>query len=165
MPAKASAQSTKRCSIGSSFLPVLVLEDDLGPAHADLEALAPEHLDQDDELEFAAAPDDEAAAGLRFLDLDGHVLEGLLAQALEELDRLDVLALLPGERRGVDEEAHGDGRLVDDDARQGLGRVARADGVADVHVLDAGEDDDVARFGAVGLDELEARRRSAAWRR
>ncbi len=139
------------------LLPVLEPEDDLGPADADLEVLAPEHLDQDDELEFPPAPHDEPALDLRLLDLDRHVAKGFLSQALEELHGLDVLALEAGEGRGIDRKEHGDGRLVDDDPRQGLRGFARADGIPDVNVFYPRKDDDVAGFGAFGLDQLDPR--------
>ena len=48
----------KKVLDGLELLSLFVLEDDLGPAHADLEILAPEHLDQDDELELSPAPHD-----------------------------------------------------------------------------------------------------------
>ena len=52
-------------------------------------------------LELAAALDDEAVLLVGLLNLDGHVDEGFLEQAVADLAGLDVLAFAPGERRGI----------------------------------------------------------------
>ena len=69
MPAKSSPQSTERFSIGSSLFPPSNPKDRLGPAHAELEALAAERLDEDDELELPASLYAVAAGRARLLHL------------------------------------------------------------------------------------------------
>jgi hypothetical protein len=64
--------------------------------------------------------------------------------------------LVAGERRVVDLEGHADHRFVDGQRGQRFRRIQRADGVGNGQVLDAGDGDDIARFGAVLLDALQA---------
>ena len=72
----------------------------------------------------------------------------------EELAAAEVL--VAGERRVVDLEGHADRRLVDGQRRQRFGRVERAEGVGDAEVGDAGDGDDVAGFGFLDFDALQA---------
>ena len=67
MPTKFSGTSMVRCSTGSMSLAVDDAGDDLGPADHELEAFAAHHLDEDGELQLAAAEDLEAVRASRSL--------------------------------------------------------------------------------------------------
>src|SRR5690606_29510191 len=136
-------------------LPALLAHDHLGPADAELVALAPHALDEDREVQLAA-PRDAVALAAQRLDAQRDVREELALQAVGEVAARNVRALAPGERARVGAERDGDGRLVDLRRRQRLDRVGGGDGVADVDGLEAGYHDDVARLGALRLDALEA---------
>ena len=100
-------------------------------------------------MQFAAARDAEHVGVAGFVDAQRHVALELAHQALADLAAGDELAFLAGERRGVHLEVHDQRRLVDGDRRQRIGVVDVADRVADVHVLDAGDGNDVAGDGLV----------------
>ena len=111
-------------------------------------------------MQFAAAADLELVGVLGLLDLQRDVVQRLAHQAVAQLARGQELAaaaiLHAGERRVVHLEGHADGRLVDGEHRQLLGRVDRAHGVGDAQVLDAADGDDVAGVGFVDFQALEA---------
>ena len=92
--------------------------DDLGPADLELVALAPHGLDEHRELELAPPGDLEHVGRAGVLDLDGDVAEHLPGQALAEVARREVAALLAGERRRVHAEGHPQHGLVDRQAGQ-----------------------------------------------
>ena len=89
-------------------------------------------------------------------DLDRDVAEDLLLEPGLDLAAGDVLALAAGERRGVDAERHAQGRGVDVEARQRprVGRIGER--VADRHLGQAGDADDVARTGLLDVDPVDA---------
>ena len=59
-----------------------LLDDDLGPRHLQLEAFAAHHLDQDRQLQLAAAEHLELLRRVGRLDAQRHVAEQLLVEAL-----------------------------------------------------------------------------------
>ena len=137
---------------GLEYGPALVLlQDDFGTPHGELEALAAHGLDEDGQLELAPALDQEGVVASGVLDAYGHVAQGLLGQTLLDDAALEELALAAGQGRGVDAKAHGDRRLVHGDAGKRRRIFARADGVADGDVLDAGQHDHVAWLHLVHL--------------
>ena len=69
----------------------------------------------------------------------------------------DELARPPSQGRGVDAEGHGQHRLVDDQAGQRLGVGRRGEGVADLHLGIAGDDEQVARLEHLGIGPGDAR--------
>ena len=133
-----------RCSTGSMSTPSTTRGDDLRAAGHELEAFAAHHLDQNGELQLAAAEDLEAVGRAGVFHADGDVGEQLLFEALAQVAAGDVLAFAAGEGRVVDAELDGDGRLVDDDERQRRGILEVGDGFADGDAVDAGDGDDVA---------------------
>ena len=116
-------------------------------ADGELIAFAAHVLDEDGEMQFAAAGDAEHVGIGGFIDAQRDVALELAHQALANLAAGDELAFLAGERRGIHLEAHDQRGLVDRDRRQRIGMFDVADGVADVHVLDARDGDDVAGHG------------------
>jgi hypothetical protein len=123
---------------------VLLLDDDLRLGDRELVALAAHVLEQDGDVELAAAVDLEAVR-LGEVDLEADVDLELLLEARADLARVHELARATDERRGVHEEVERDGRLVDANRRQRLrGRIG-AEGVADVDLREARDEADVAR--------------------
>ena len=120
------------------------LGEHAGSRHGQLVAFAAHVLDEDGQVQFAAAGDAEHVGVGGFFDAQRDVALQLAHQALADLAAGDELAFVAGERRGVHLEVHDQRRLVDRDRRQALGLVDVADRIADVHVRDAGDGDDVA---------------------
>ena len=89
-------------------------------------------------------------------DLDRDVAEDLLLEAGLDLAAGDVLALAAGQRRGVDPERHPQRRRVDVEPRQRprVGRIGQR--VADRHLGQPGDADDVARAGLLDVDAVDA---------
>ena len=133
-------------SYGSWVSPSTLAQEDLRSATGQLEALAPHLLDEDGELELAAAADLERVARFGREDLDGDVAERPRCSRRALIWRLrDELALAAGQRRGVDPERHPERRRVDVEARQRprIGRVGER--VADRDLGRPATRDDVAR--------------------
>ena len=63
-----------------------------------------------------------------------------------------MLAVAAAERRVVDRQHHGDRRLVDLDVRQRARVLAVGEGLADAHLVEAGDGHDVPRAGLGDLD-------------
>ena len=133
-------------------MPSIALGDDLRLADHELVALAPHHLNQDGELQFAAAKYFERVGGASVLDPQRNVGEQFFFKALAEISRGDVGAVFSGERRSVHGEEHGDGRLVNGDVGQWRGIFDIGDSLADGDALHAGNGDDVAEFGLGNVD-------------
>ena len=139
-------------------LAVDLADDDLGPADLQLVALAAHGLDEHGELQLAAAGDldDVGRVGLgrRLIDTLPSTSRSRRSRRWR---RGEVLAVLAGERRGVDAEGHAQHRLVDREAgqRHGVGRVG--EGVADLDLGEAGDDEQVAGDELVDLDAADAR--------
>ena len=79
----------------------------------------------------------------------------LLLQARLDLPRGELAAVLPGERRGVDADRHRQRRLVDRDDRQRPRVLEVGERLADRHVRDAGDGDDLPRPGLLRADAVE----------
>ncbi len=130
--------------------------DDFRAADHELKAFAAHHLDEDGELELAAAEDLKAVGAAGLFDANGDVGEELFFEALAQIAGGDPLAFATDHRRVVDGELHGDGGLVDDDGRQRRGVLGAGDGFADGDAFDAGDGDDVVDLGGFDIDALEA---------
>ena len=143
-------------SYGSWTSPSTVAEQHLRARGGQLEALAAHLLDEHGQLELAAAADLERVGALGRADLDRDVAQDLPLEPGLDLAAGHVLALAAGERRGVDAERHAQRRRVDVEARQRprVGRVGER--VADRHLGQAGDADDVAGAGLGDVDPLDA---------
>ena len=130
-------------------------EQDARTADRQLEAFAAQGLDDDAELELAAAGDLEAVIVGRGSDADRDIALGLALQALADDPALHLVAVAARIRAVVDGEAHRQRRRVD------LTRVERrrhggiGDGVGDGGFHQAGDGDDIAGFGALDRNALE----------
>jgi hypothetical protein len=92
---------------------------------------------------------------LGLLDAQRHVADELGLEPVEHLARGELVAVLAGERRGVDADRDAERRLVDGDHRQRPRVVQVGERLADRHLGDAGDGDDLAGTGLVGLDALQ----------
>ena len=158
MPVCPSSTSMMTSSIGSSFWPVVLVRpnDDLGPRNGQLEALAAHVLDQNRELQFAAAGDVEGIRFSRRRHLDGDVALGLLQQPVADDAALHLVAFLTGERAVVDAEGHRQRRRID--RLRGQRRFDRriAQRVGDGRLAHAGEGHDLSGLGLFDRNALQA---------
>ena len=125
-------------------------------AHRQLETFTAHVLEQDRQVQFAATGNLEHVRVAGVGHTQGDVLEQFLFQALADLAAGDVLAFTTGQRRGVDHEVHGQRRLVDRDRLHALEALRVAQGDADVDLLDARDQHDVAGLGQFGGFALQA---------
>ena len=91
--------------------------EDLRLADRELEAFAAHVLDQDGQVQFAAAGDAEHIGVGGLLDAQRDVALQFAHQAIADLTAGHELALASGERRGVDLEGHRERRFGDIDRR------------------------------------------------
>ncbi len=136
-------------------LAVDLAEDHLRLADRKLVAFAAHGLDQNGEMQHAAAGDGELLGRDDRLDPQGDVLLQFAQQPLAEVAAGDELAFAAGQRRGVHAEGHLQRRLVDLQSRQRLRLQRRGNGVADFDPLDADDGTDVAGVDLVDLDAAE----------
>src|ERR1039458_528872 len=116
---------------------------DLRLAHRQFVAFPPHHLDQDGELQFAAAHHLEGVVPY-LLDADGNIGQQFLVEPLAQVARRHPLPLAPGERRGVDGERHRDRGLVNLDWRQRLRIFRGGHRLADRDAFHSGDGQDIA---------------------
>jgi hypothetical protein len=129
--------------------------DDLRLADGELEALAAHLLDEDGELQLAAALHLPCVRRLGGEDAERDVPDELGAQASLDEARRQLVAREPGERRRVDADRHRERRLVDGDHRKRAGVVRVGERLADGHLRHAGHGDELARPCLLGLDAIE----------
>jgi hypothetical protein len=124
-------------------------------ADGQLEPLAAQLLDEDAELQLAAPLHLPRVGPVGVAHAQRDVADELGIQAVLEQARRELRAVAARERRGVDADDDAQRRLVDGDDRQRprVGGVGEC--LADRHVGDAGDLDELARPGLVGGDTLE----------
>ena len=88
-------------------------------------------------------------------DAQRDVADELRVEPLLDLARGQLVAFRAGERRGVDADRDREARLVDDGHRQRARVVGVGDRLADRHLGQAGERDDLAGARLVGRDAVE----------
>ncbi len=139
---------------GLVLLAVDVARDDPWGAHLHLVTLAAHGLEQDRQVQLPT-PGDLELVRTQLLDAQGYVGLYFSLQAVVEVARRDVLALLAREGGGAGLKQHADRRLIyrNDGQRLGVGEIG--DRLTDLGVLDAGEGHDVARAHLLGLDALQ----------
>ena len=109
-PGSRSGVSMVRRSIGSCILPSTSAGDDLRLADGELEALAAHDLDEDRQLQLAAALHLPGVGALGGLDADRDVADQLLVEPVLDHAGGELLAALAGQRAGVDADRHRDVR-------------------------------------------------------
>ena len=119
-----------------------------------LEPLAAHHLDDNGELELAAAHHLERVRA-EFLDANGDVGQQLLVEPVAQVPRGDPLPFPPAERRRVDRELHRDRGFVDMNCRERFRSLDAGDGLADGDAFHAGDGEEVARQPDGFVDALE----------
>ena len=107
-------------------------------------------------MQNAAARDLDAALVLELLDLHGHVVLGLVEQALLELTGAHDVAVATDERRGRSFKDDGQGRRVDLDGLEFNGVLGVGVDIADIGAIDAHDGGDVtgADFLALGAAQV-----------
>ena len=128
---------------------------DLRLAHGELEALASHGLDEDGQLQLAAALDLPGVGPLGRAQAQGDVAHQLGVEAAEDLPGRELRPVLAGEGRGVDAHGHGQARLVDGDDRQGSRVVGVGQGLADGDLVEPGHSGDLTRPGYLRLHPIE----------
>ena len=128
---------------------------DLRLADRQLESLASHLLDQHRELQLAATLHLPHLGPLGREDAQRDVSDELGLEPALDLARGQLVAVSAGERSRVDADGHRERRLVDGDHGQ-RPRIERVgEGLADHHLGDAGDGDQVARPRLLGLDAVE----------
>ena len=136
-------------------LAVDLADQHLRLADRQLEALAAHELDEDRELQLAAAVDLPRVRPLGVLHAQRDVADQLLLEARLHLAGGDLVAVAAGERRGVDADRDRQRRLVDVDDGQRPRVLGVGERLADRDLGDAGDGDDLARPGLLGGDAVE----------
>ena len=142
-------------STGSCRTPSISPRDDLRLADGELEALAAHLLDEDRQLELAAALHLPGVGPLGREDAQRDVADELGLQPALDHARRQPVALQAGERRRVDPDRHRERRLVHGDHRQRPRVGGVGERLADRHLGEPGDGDDLPRPGLVGLDAVE----------
>ena len=125
--------------------------------HGELEALAAHGLDQDAELQLAAARHLIGVLVVWLLDdVDGDVALGLLEQAVADDAALHLVAFLARKRPVVDTEHHRQRRRVDRLGRKGGLDRGIAEGIGNRCLGHAGDGDNVAGLRHVDGGALQA---------
>ena len=119
------------------------LEDDLRPADSDFIALSAHVFQQDGEMELSSSGNAEGIGRPGSFHLETDVGLQFPLQTLLDVAAGDVLAGTSLERRSVDHEVHGQGRLFDIDLRKWIIDPFRSDRIADLDILDPADHDDV----------------------
>ena len=130
--------------------------DHLRLTRGQLEALAAHHLQQHDQLQLAAALHLPGVGPLGVADADRDVADQLGVEPVERIWRaVSLLALGPGQRRGVDPDDHRERGFVDRDHRQRPRVLGVGERLADRHLGQPGDGDDLARPGLLGGNALQ----------
>ena len=136
-------------------MPSTCFRQHLRLADGELEALAAHDLDEHRELQLAPALHLPDLGPLGLEDPQRDVADELLLEPGLDHARGHLVALGAGERRGVDPERDRERGLVDGGDGQRARVVGVGDRLADRHVRQARERDDLARAGLVGGDAVE----------
>ena len=132
-----------------------LLENHTGTANSQFEAFAAHRLDQDRQVQFAAAGHSELVGVVLLFNTQGDIVDQFAIEAVLNIARGDELAFATGERAVIDLESHRQGRFVDGEKRQRLNMFGIADRIGNREIFDAGEGHDVAGLCAFALDPLQ----------
>ncbi len=129
---------------------VLFLDDYLRLRHCHFVTFAAHVFEQYGNMHFAAAEDFERIA-LRKVHFKTDVDLELFLQTLFDLAAGNELALAAGERRGVRHEAQADCRLIHLNGRKRRRGFIVCEGLADIHIREAGNESDVSGVDGISL--------------
>ena len=107
-------------------------------------------------MQLTTAGDLELVGAVAFFNAQGHVVQQLLVQTLLDVAAGDELAFLAAERRVVDLEGHGNGRLVDGQRLHRFDVVDVAQGVGDEQLIHTADADDVTGGGFFDVHAVQA---------
>src|SRR6185369_15513592 len=122
-------------------------DDNFRLGNGQLETFATHVLDQDRQVQFTAARNLEGIGAVRIFHPQGDVDAQFLGQTFADVARGDPLAFTAGKGGGIDDEVHGECRLVDGDVGDRDGVLSRGQGLADAHVFESGYGNYVAGAG------------------
>src|SRR6266542_3684146 len=106
-------------------------------------------------MQLAATGNGPRVRGFGVLDSERDVPLQLLVKAFPDLPRRDEFSVPPGQGRVINEEIHGDGRLLDGDSGETLRIFEIRDGESDLDALETGEGDDLAGRRRLDLDAVQ----------
>ena len=110
-------------------------------------AFAAHRLDQNGQVKHAAAGNNPFI-GRRLLDAQRKIFFQLVLQAIVDVARSAIFALLTKKRRIIDRKEHRHSRLVDRNRRQGLRTIKVANSIADFKIFKPNNGTDVATTNA-----------------
>ena len=122
---------------------------------SELIAFSSHIFNEDREVHFASACDEEGIRRFGIGNAQGNVLEQFLIEALAELAGCDKLALSACERAVIDRECHFDSRFADFREADRLIAAGCTDRITDVDAVDAGYPDNIADGRALRGDTLQ----------
>ena len=137
------------------FTAVDFAEDNFRTGNRHLETFTTHVFNQNGQVQFTTAGNAERISVFGFFNAQRHVVHQLFIQTVQDLARGNELTFFTAERRGVDVEEHGNGRLINGQGRQRFDILRVADGVGDVQLAQTGDRDDVASFSYVALNSLQ----------
>ena len=120
-----------------------------------LETLAPHQLDEHRELQLAPPLHLPRIGAGRREDAQGHVADQLLVEPALDLARRQPVAFGAGQHARVDADRHRQAGLVHGRDREGARVVRVGDRLADRHLGQPGEGDDLPRPGLERRDAVE----------
>src|SRR5450830_1707251 len=132
------------------------LVDHAGTRHGEFKTFAAHVLDQNRQVQFAAARHFKHGVVVGRCNAQGDVGFQFSVEAVTQLAAGDELAFAAGQGRVVDHEVHGQGWLVDGQHRQRFRGIRCAHGRTDADVFDTVDQDDVAGNSFVNDDALQA---------
>ena len=135
---------------------IIILINDFRFADRELIAFPAHGLDQDGQMQLAAAGDLEALGRVRVFDTQGNIRIQLPVQAVTQVPAGDIFSFLACQRGIVDIKGHGDGglgNLLEGDRHRVLGRT---DGITDMQVGNTGNGNDGTDAGLLDLHPVQA---------
>ena len=135
--------------------PVLRAHHDLGLADHQFVAFAAHRLDQNRELQFAAAEDAKRVGGAGVFHAQRNIGQQFALEPRSQVARGHELPFPPGEWRRIDRKDHRQRRLVDRQRFERRGIREIGDALADLNALDARDRHDVAREYLLGFVAIE----------
>ena len=134
---------------------LVLLKQNAGTTDLELKALAAHGLHQDRQVQDAAARDLDAALVLELLDLHGHVVLGLVEQALLELTGAHDVAIAADEWGGRSLKDDGQGRRVDLDGLELDGVLGIGVDIADIGAVNTHDSSDIAGADFLALSAAQ----------
>ena len=139
-----------------TFFPFNVLINNLRFAYRELIAFAPHRLDEDRQMELAAATDFKSVRAVGFTNPQADVRFFFFHQSVAQMPRSHILTFFARKRTVVDHEHHGQRRFVDIDGRQRFRIIRIRQRVADRKLIQARDGDDVTDLRALNFRTFQA---------